>query len=73
MPKVLSQITGALGNNGISIASVYQHDVDLSSDGIVPVVIVTRKTTQSSIDKALTELKSVEAIDSVAEQFKILD
>ena len=73
VPKVLSQIAGALGNNGISIASVYQHDVDLSSEGIVPVVIVTKKTSQSSIDKALTELKSVEAIDSVAEQFKILD
>ena len=73
VPKVLSQIAGALGNNGISIASVYQHDVDLSSEGIVPVVIVTKKTSQSSIDKALTELKSVEAINSVAEQFKILD
>ena len=73
VPKVLSQIAGALGNNGISIASVYQHDVDLSSEGIVPVVIVTKKTSQSSIDKALGELSSVEAIDAVAEQFKILD
>lgn len=73
VPNVLAQIAGALGNNGISIASVYQHDVDLSKEGIVPVVIVTKKTSQSSVDKALAELKSVDAIDAVAEQFKILD
>ncbi len=73
VPKVLSQIAGALGNNGISIASVYQHDVDLSKEGIVPVVIVTKASTQSSVDAALAELKTVDAIDSVAEQFKILD
>ena len=46
---------------------------DSSEDGVVPVVIVTNKTSQSSIDKALAELDSVEAIDAVAEQFKILD
>jgi len=73
VPNVLSTIAGALGSNGISIASVYQHDADLSDDGIVPVVIVTKKTSQSSVDQALKELESVEAIDAVAEQFKILD
>jgi homoserine dehydrogenase len=73
VPNVLAQIAGALGNNGISIASVYQHDIDLSKEGIVPVVIVTKKTSQASVDAALAELRSVEAIDKVAEQFKILD
>ena len=73
VPSVLSKIAGALGSNGISIASVYQHNADLSEDGVVPVVIVTNKTSQSSIDKALAELDSVEAVDAVAEQFKILD
>jgi len=73
VPNVLAQIAGALGRNGISIASVYQHDVDLSKEGIVPVVIVTKRTSQTSVDTALAELKTVSAIDSVAEQFKILD
>ena len=73
VPNVLAQIAGALGHNGISIASVYQHDIDLSKEGIVPVVIVTKSTSQSSVDAALEELKTVEAIDCVAEQFKILD
>ena len=73
MPNVLAQIAGALGKNGISIASVYQHDIDLSSEGIVPVVIVTKRTSQASLDQALAELKSVDAIDCVAEQFKILE
>ena len=73
VPNVLAQIAGALGKNGISIASVYQHDVDLSKEGIVPVVIVTKKTSQSSVDMALAELQEVSAIDSIAEQFKILD
>ena len=75
VPNVLSQITGALGSNGISIASVYQHDADRSgvAEPIVPIVIVTQKTSQTSIDKALAQLESVDAIDAVAEQFKILD
>lgn len=73
VPNVLAQIAGALGNNGISIASVYQHDADLSKEGIVPVVITTKETTQTAIEAALAELQSVPAIDSVAEQFKILD
>ncbi|QEG23752.1 Homoserine dehydrogenase [Mariniblastus fucicola] len=73
VPSVLSKISGALGRNGISIASVYQHDVDLSKEGIVPVVIVTKNTSQSAVDTALEELKSVDAIDAVAETFKILD
>ena len=73
VPNVLAQIAGALGKNGISIASVYQHDIDLSSEGIVPVVIVTKRTSQSSLDQALAELKSVDAIDCIAEQFKILE
>ena len=73
VPNVLAQIAGALGKNGISIASVYQHDIDLSSEGIVPVVIVTKRTSQASLDQALAELKSVDAIDCVAEQFKILE
>jgi len=73
VPNVLSQIAGSLGRNGISIASVYQHDADLTDDGVVPIVIVTGPTSQTSVDAALAELKSVTEIESVAEQLKILD
>lgn len=73
VPNVLAQIAGALGRSGISIASVYQHDIDLSDEGIVPLVIVTKSSSQSAIDTALAELKTVDAMAEVAEQFKILD
>jgi len=69
----------AKGNDRVAIAdagslvSRHYFDVDLSNEGIVPVVIVTKKTSQSSVDAALAELKAVSAIDSIAEQFKILD
>ena len=55
---VLSKITGTLGEHGISIASVIQHDVPGSSDAGVPLVIMTHACASSAVQKA------VDAIDT---------
>jgi homoserine dehydrogenase len=73
VPNVLAQIAGVLGKHEISIASVYQHDADVTSEGLVPVVIVTKKTTEAAATEAVGEIEKFETVDSVAERLKILD
>lgn len=73
IPNVLAGIAGVLGRNKISIASVYQHDIDLSAEGIVPLVIVTKKTTEEAASAAVKEIEQFETVNCVAERLKILD
>ncbi len=60
-PGVLSQITSALGDEKISIASVLQHEIsDNGSD--VPLVIMTHETTEGA---AAAACKKINALDCV--------
>ncbi len=56
-PSVLAEIAGLLGKEGISIASVIQHEAEGGSQRVVPLVIMTHKTTAGAMYRA------VEAID----------
>lgn len=67
-PGVMAEITGVLGREGISIASVVQHESRAESAGIVPLVIITHKTTEGATQRALDamiKLKSVRPGSSV--------
>jgi homoserine dehydrogenase len=60
-PGVLAQVTTALGEHNISIASVLQHE-PLEAKGIVPLVIMTHETTEGAAARAcaaIDELKPV--------------
>jgi homoserine dehydrogenase len=70
---VLAQIAGILGDHDISIASVYQHDLDISQDGVVPLVIVTHLATHQNIEAAITKISKLENIKDGTERLKILD
>lgn len=70
-PNVLSQISGVLGKNNISIASVYQHDDD-SSSGIVPLVIVTKHCTEKNASLAVAQIEKLDCVDKIAERLRIL-
>ncbi len=62
-PGVMAEITGVLGREGISIASVVQHEARAEAAGIVPLVIITHKTTEGATQRAMAEmirLKSVQ-------------
>jgi homoserine dehydrogenase len=56
-PGVLAEITGILGRKEISIASVIQHDSELSGSAVVPLVIMTHRASEGALREA------IEAID----------
>ena len=72
VPNVMAQIAGALGRHNISIASVYQHDDDIK-DGVVPVVFVTKETTEADADSAISEIEKLDCVQSNSERLRILE
>ena len=67
-PGVLGMIAQVLGRNGISIASVIQHDPGDDEDnpaaGHVPLVIMTHAAVESSLTAALAEIDGLEAVQA---------
>jgi len=59
-PGVLSKISGILGKNGVSIASVFQKE-SASSRG-VPIIMVTHRAREGDIKKALREIDGLEVV-----------
>lgn len=72
-PGVMAEITGILGGNGVSIASIIQHKAKQESlDSKVPLVIMSHETTQSAITKSAEQFTLSENIDSKAVVLKVL-
>lgn len=61
-PGVLSRISGVLGDNNISIASVIQKG--RSKDEAVPLVILTHMAREKDVRKALKKIDSMRAVAS---------
>lgn len=72
-PGVLAQLAGILGDNGISIASVYQHTSDGPDQDSVPVVIMTRNTTERNADNAVFEIEKLPCVVAGTERLRILE
>ncbi|MFT7642393.1 MAG: homoserine dehydrogenase [Pirellulaceae bacterium] len=73
-PGVLSQITGALGNHGISISSVIQHEPSVNGNGaIVPLVIMTHSATEGAAQKAVSEIDLLENVRLPSVRMRVLD
>jgi homoserine dehydrogenase len=73
-PGVLSQIAGALGTHGISIASVIQHEPNVDGNGsIVPLVIMTHSATEGAAQKAVTEIDRLENLRLPSVRMRVLD
>ena len=72
-PNVLAQLAGVLGKHNISIASVYQHDSDLTNSGSVPLVIVTKESAEKNASLAVAEIEKLDCVAQVAERLRILD
>lgn len=67
-PGVVASISRILGEKGISISSIMQHE-DISDPSAVPVMILTHKIQEAKIKAAITEL---EALDVVKEKVKLM-
>jgi homoserine dehydrogenase len=67
-PHVMADITDVLGRKGISLASVIQHEVPevdeipTSKEPVVPLVIMTHRTTEGQIRQAAAELDRIAAL-----------
>jgi len=59
-PGVLSKISGFLGKNGISIASVIQKGRRIK--GAVPIVMMTHEAKEKNVHRALGEIERLGAI-----------
>ena len=59
-PGVLSRISGILGKNKVSIASLAQPD--MSDSDSVQIIIITHETIRENIEKALKEINAVKSI-----------
>ena len=61
-PAVLSEVTGALGKHGVSIASIIQHEGQDGHDH-VPLVFMTHAATEGATREAM---KDIDALDCVS-------
>ena len=72
-PGVLAKITGTLGEHGISIASVIQHDVPGSSDEGVPLVIMTHACASSAVQKAVAAIDTSDVVRAKSVCLSVLE
>jgi len=61
-PGVLSKISGILGENNISIASVIQKGRKHDNAGAVPIVMTTHESKEKNVQKALKEIDRLEIV-----------
>ena len=61
-PGVMSESTGVLGKQGISIASVIQHESSSDGASSVPLVIITHTTTDGATRGALDEMSRLRCV-----------
>jgi homoserine dehydrogenase len=72
-PGVLAQITGILGEHGISIASVIQHDAADATGAGVPLVIMTHACDARAIRKAATAIDASGVVRGTSACLSVLD
>ena len=72
-PGVLGQLAGLLGEESISIGSVFQHTAHCEEENVVPVVIMTRHTLERNVSKAVAEIEKLPCVFAGTERLRILD
>lgn len=77
-PGVLADITAILGRNQISIASVIQHEATQPASAgnghaIVPLVIMTHRTTEGHLQSAETELRKLSSVKQPSVRMPVAD
>jgi len=73
-PGVMAQITGALGDHEVSIASVIQHSADPAGDSsFVPLVIMTHTTTEGSTASAVAEIDRLPCVAPGSVRMRVVE
>ncbi len=71
LPGVMAQVTHALGEHGISLSAIRQHEAEDSQ--FVPVVITTHMAREGAIRAALSEIDSLPTIQSPTVCLRVID
>jgi len=71
VPGVMANVSGILGDAGISLGALSQHEV--ASGQFVPVVIITHQARQGSLFKALEKIEKLDVIDGKPACIRIVD
>jgi homoserine dehydrogenase len=69
-PGVLADIAGILGRNGISIASVIQHNQN-GEEGTVPLVIMTHAATEGAMREAFDIIERLPHVRPPSSRFRV--
>jgi len=73
-PGVLAELTGILGKNEISIASVIQHEPSGDpSDRVVPLVIMTSVAKEGSVQRAVDQIGALKSVRPGSVKMRVLD
>jgi len=73
-PGVIADITSVLGKHEISIASVIQHEApEDGQDDVVPLVMMTHKTTEGATVDALKEIDQLPCAAGKSIRMRVLD
>lgn len=72
-PGVMAEITGVLGRGGISIASVIQHEPSAEDASMVPLVIITHRTTEGDTEAAVEAIERLGSVRTAAVRMRIRD
>ncbi len=72
VPGVVAKMTKALGDRGISLSSLLQHDAH-AADDTVPVVIATHEARQGDLQAAADEIHALAEIHGKPVIYRILD
>ncbi|HMP80862.1 MAG TPA: homoserine dehydrogenase [Pirellulaceae bacterium] len=72
-PGVLAQLAGVLGKHKVSIATVYQESHDVLVPDDVPLVVLTHRTSQEAVRRAVDEIAGLTVVQNDYELLPILD
>jgi homoserine dehydrogenase len=72
-PGVMSDITGILGNHGISIASVIQHETEEDASHVVPLVIMTHTVPEGSVSDAMKTIGQLASVHPGSVRMRVRD
>ena len=61
-PGVLADVTRCLGNAGISLTAVLQHEIPPGDQGRVPVVVTTHVSREGSVRRAVAQIDALPSI-----------
>lgn len=73
-PGVLAELTGILGKNQISIASVIQHEPSGDpSDRVVPLVIMTALANEGAAQRAVQQIDQLKSVRPGSVKMRVID